>query len=146
MVARPVTIGWVMAGVEVLQLASHSLQHLRQRARLRRNAFEACRVGGRLALYAPQWRGSPWAYNVTSRGLRWQWKVGPPPYRPFYQPATPLLESFAQTLLDSGATEKFSSSLFKDTSFLFPRRVRTKGMSSSTSPLSKNSSYVLTSR
>ena len=103
----------VVPGVEVPRLASHRRRHLRQRVHLRRRAFEVHRVGGRLASYADQWVFSPWAYDVTSRGLRWEWIGAPPSYRPFYQAATPLLESFVQTLLDSGAIEKTSFLAFQ---------------------------------
>ena len=103
----------VVPGVEVPRLASHRRRHLRQRVHLRRRAFEVHRVGGRLALYADQWVFAPWAYDVTSRGLRWEWIGAPPSYRPFYQAATPLLESFVQTLLDSGAIEKTSFLAFQ---------------------------------
>ena len=79
-------------------------------------------MGGRLTGFAQAWRSSPWAHNVVKRGLGWKWLEDPPPYHPFHQPATPLLESFVQTLLESGAIERTRFLAFQGPLFSVPKK------------------------
>ena len=107
-------------GVRVLGLASHRPRTQVNLAQSR--AFEQVRVGGRLATYAEAWRVSLWDYGCISKGLVWQWERHPPRLKLFYQEPTPLLQSFAETLLESNAIERTRQLSFQGPLFSVPKK------------------------
>ena len=103
---------------EELRLASHS-RKLSLRAE---RVFEKPRVGGRLALYSQHWRSHSWAYDVIHEGLRWEWSAPPRPYSQFNQDPTPVLVSFAETLLESQVIERTNTLSFQGSLFSVPKK------------------------
>ena len=59
---------------------------------------------------------------MVSKGLTWEWLSPPPPFRLFFQAATPQLVEFAEDLLQAGAIEKTSSLLFQGPLFSVPKK------------------------
>ena len=59
---------------------------------LKTRVFRKIRVGGRLQSFANMWSRDQWAHRVVKKGLSWEWSAPPPPFKPFFQPASEHLE------------------------------------------------------
>ena len=68
------------------------------------------------------WRRDKWAYAVVNKGLSWAWSTQPPPYRPFFQPHTQVLDQFVTQLTQANAIERTNYLAFQGRLFSRPKK------------------------
>ena len=71
--------------------------------------------------FSAHWLRDAWAFRTVRKGLTWSWRTAFPPFKPFHQENSPLLQEFATSMLEAGAIEKTSSLKFRGSLFSVPK-------------------------